>query len=97
MISDSAQKAKIGQIADLSDTQEFADVAAREQALISGHADTVFAGFITVSAPTRPALAAAVSQVERAASLAVCETRLLHGQQAQAFAVAALPLARSVF
>ena len=97
MISDAAQKAKIGQIADLSDAQEFADVTARERALISGHADLVFAGFVTVTAPTRPDLQTAVSQVERAAALAVCETRLLHGQQAQAFTVAALPLARSVF
>jgi hypothetical protein len=97
MISDAAQKAKIGQVADLSDTQELADVTARERALISGHADLVFAGFVTVTAPTRPDLLTAVGQVERAAALAVCETRILHGQQAQAFTVAALPLARSVF
>jgi Putative type VII ESX secretion system translocon, EccE len=97
MLSDAAQKAKIGQIADLSDAQELADVHARERALISGHADMIFAGFVTVTAPNWPELVAAVGQIERAAALAVCETRLLHGQQAQAFTVAALPLARSVF
>lgn len=97
MISDASQKAKIGQIADLADAQELDDVNAREQALISGHADMVFTGLITVTAPTRTELTTAVSQVERAASLAVCETRLLLGQQAQAFTIAALPLARGIW
>ncbi len=57
----------------------------------------VFSGLVTVTAPTRAALAAGVDQVERAAALAVCETRLLYGQQSQAFTAAALPLARGVW
>jgi hypothetical protein len=96
MITDSHQKAKIGQIADLSDAQEYDDVVARERALISGHADMAFSGFLAVTAGSESELSVAVSQVERAATQAACETRLLYGQQAQAFVVAALPLARGV-
>jgi hypothetical protein len=96
MITDSHQKAKIGQLADLSDAQEYEDVVSRERALIAGHADMEFSGFLAVTAETADALAAAVSQVERAATQAACETQVLYGQQAQAFIVAALPLGRSV-
>jgi hypothetical protein len=38
-VTDSAQRAKIGQIQDLSDHQQYEDVLTREQALVSGHAD----------------------------------------------------------
>ena len=55
-ITDSAQRAKIGQIQDLSDAQEYEDVLAREQALIAGHADMEFSGFVTVTAPSRDEL-----------------------------------------
>jgi len=96
MITDSHQKAKIGQIADLSDAQEYDDVVVRERALISGHADMAFSGFLAVTAGSESELSVAVSQVERAATQAACETRVLYGQQAQAFVVAALPFARSV-
>ena len=41
-------------------------------------------------------LDAAISEIEQAALHAECETRLLVGQQAQAFAAAALPLGRGV-
>lgn len=95
-ITDSAQKAKIGQLQDLSDRQEYEDVLAREQALISGHVDTEFSGFVTVTAPGRDELAAAVSQVEQAVGQSTCETRVLYGRQAQGFVVGALPFARSV-
>ncbi|MGH8994636.1 MAG: SCO6880 family protein [Acidimicrobiales bacterium] len=95
-ISDSAQKAKIGQIQDLSDQQEYQDIVDRERALISGHADVEFSGFIAISAPSEDMLSAAVSQIERAASQSACETRILYGRQTQGFVVAALPLAREV-
>ena len=45
-ITDSAQRAKIGQIQDLSDHQQYEDVLTREQALIAGHADMEFSGFV---------------------------------------------------
>ncbi len=95
-ITDSAQKAKVGQLQDLSDRQEYDDILAREQALIAGHVDMEFSGFLTVTAPGRDELAAAVSQVEQAAGQATCETRVLYGRQSQGFVVSALPFARSV-
>ena len=95
-VTDSAQKAKIGQILDLSDAQEYEDVLVREQALIAGHADVEFSGFVTVTAPSRDELAAAVSLIEQAVGQSTCETRILYGRQAQGFVVSALPFARSV-
>jgi hypothetical protein len=95
-LTDAEQKANAGRIADLSDAQEFQDVQDRERALIAGHADYQFSGFLTVTAPDLDALTSAVATIERAATQAGCETRILHGQQAQAFTVAALPLGRGV-
>ena len=95
-ITDSSQKAKVGQLEDLSDRQEYDDVLAREQALIAGHVDMEFSGFVTVSAATRDELAAAVAQVEQAVGQSTCENRVLYGRQAQGFVVCALPFARSV-
>ncbi len=95
-LTEAQQKAKIGRIADLADAQEYSDVLDRERALISGHADMRFSGFVAVTAATRDELRAAVATVERAAQQCGCETRTLFGQQSQAFTVAALPLARTV-
>lgn len=95
-ITEASQKAKIGRIADLADDQEYADVLDRERALIAGHADMRFTGFLAVTATGRDGLRSAVSAVERAASQCGCETRLLYGRQAQAFVAAALPLGRAV-
>jgi hypothetical protein len=95
-VTDSAQKARIGTIADQSDAQELSDVMDRERALIAGHADLRFTGLITVTAVTKDELDSALSQVQRAATQCGCETRLLCGQQARAFTAAALPLARKV-
>lgn len=95
IIADQAHKAKVGQVANLSDSQEYDDVVAREKALISGHADVEFTGWIAVTADSEDGLSAAVKQVERAAMQCGCETRTLFGQQSQAFVTAALPLGRS--
>jgi hypothetical protein len=94
MLTDAATKARIGQIADLKEAQQMADVNAREQALISGHADLEFSGFVTVTADTRADLDGAVAQIERAATAAGCSTQPVYGAQAQAFVTAALPLGR---
>jgi hypothetical protein len=64
--------------------------------LIGGHADLRFTGLLAVTAASREDLETAVAQVERAATQVGCETRRLAGQQARAFASAALPLARKV-
>jgi hypothetical protein len=95
-VTDSAQKARIGSLADLSDAKELSDVLDRESALISGHADIRFTGLVAVTANTKDELDSALSQVERAATQSGCETRRLFGQQARAFTAAALPLARKV-
>jgi hypothetical protein len=97
IIADQAQKAKVGQVQSLADVQEYRDVEAREQALIAGHADVELVGLVAVSAPTEAELESAVSSIERAAGQAGCETRVLYGQQSQAFLAAALPLARRIW
>jgi hypothetical protein len=94
MIADAGQKAKVGQVQDLSDIQEFEDVLVRERALISGHVDVDFTGLIAITATSEEELDGAARQVERAASQAGCETRILYGRQSQAFTVAALPIGR---
>jgi hypothetical protein len=95
-MTDSAQKARLGTIADQSDAQELSDVMDRERALIAGHADLRFTGLIAVTAATKEELDSALSQVQRAATQCGCETRLWCGRQARAFTAAALPLARKV-
>lgn len=96
-VADATQKAKVGQIADLSDAQEYADLQARERSVVSGHTDVEFSGFVTVTASTLEGLEAARSVVTRAASQAACEVRPLYGRQLQGFVLAALPLARRAF
>jgi hypothetical protein len=94
--TDSMQKARIGAISDLAEAEELNDVLDRERALVAGHADLRFTGMLTVTAHIPDDLEAAVAAVERAAIQSGCETRRLLGQQAQAFAAGALPLARRV-
>ena len=96
-VTDAHHKAKVGQVQELSDVQEFNDLLKREQALINGHADVEFSGFITVTASSEEGLTAAVALIERSAGQSGCETRVLYGRQSQGFVVAALPLGRSVF
>jgi hypothetical protein len=95
-ITEAQQNAKIGKITDLSADQEYADVLARERALISGHADMRFSGFVAITASTLDELTASVAATQRAANQCGCETRVLYSRQAQAFTVAALPLGRGV-
>ena len=95
-ISDQAQRAKIGQIEDASQTAEYHDVLQQEADLTAGHGILRYTGLIAVSAPTIEELDAAVAAIEQAAIQASCETRLLVGQQAVAFTAAALPLCRRV-
>ena len=95
-ISDAAQRQRIGQIEDASQTAEFQDVLQQEADLTAGHGILRYTGLISVSARTADELDAAVAAIEQAAIQASCETRLRVGQQAQAFTAAALPLCRSV-
>jgi hypothetical protein len=94
--TDATQKARIGALANLSDEAEWCDVIDRERALLNGHADLRITGLVAVTAPSQDELEAAVAEMERAAIQSGCETRRLFGQQARAYAAAALPLARKV-
>lgn len=96
LISDAAQRRKIGQIDDAVSSAELDDVLQQEADLTAGHGVLRVSGLVSVSAPTVDELDAAVAAVEQAAIQASCETRRLVGQQAQAFTAAALPLCRSV-
>ncbi|MGX1696708.1 SCO6880 family protein [Microbacterium keratanolyticum] len=96
LISDAAQRRKIGQIDDAASSAELDDVLQQEADLTAGHGVLRVSGLVSVSAPTVDELDAAVAAVEQAAIQASCETRRLVGQQAQAFTAAALPLCRPV-
>lgn len=96
LISDSAQRQKMGQIEDAAQTAEYGDVLQQEADLTAGHGVLRFTGLISVSAPTPDELDTAVAAIEQAAIQASCETRRLVGQQAQAFTAVALPLCRTV-
>lgn len=95
-ISDQAQRQRIGQVEDASQSAEFRDVLQQEADLTAGHGVLRYTGLISVSAETVEDLDAAVAAIEQAAIQASCETRLLVGQQAVAFTAAALPLGRRV-
>lgn len=95
-ISDAAQRQKVGQIEDASQTAEYHDVLQQEADLTSGHGVLRYTGLIAISATSNDELEAAVSAIEQAAIQASCETRRLVGQQAQAFVAAALPLCRGI-
>jgi hypothetical protein len=95
-LSDAAQRARMGQIEDARYTAEYQDVLAQEAELTAGHGVMRMTGLIAVSASTPAELESAVAAIEQAAIQASCETRRLVGQQAQAFAAAALPLCRPV-
>ncbi len=96
LISDAAQRQKMGQIEDASQTAEYGDVLQQEADLTAGHGVLRYTGLISVSAPTSEELDTAVAAIEQAAIQASLETRRLVGQQAQAFTAAALPLCRVV-
>lgn len=95
-ISDAAQRTRIGQIEDAAQTAEYTDVLQQETDLTAGHGILRTVGLLSVSAPNPEELERAVAAIEQAAVQASCETRRLWGQQAQAFAAAALPLCREV-
>jgi len=94
-VSDAAQRQRIGQIEDAQQDAEYHDVLRQEADLTAGHGVLRATGFITVSATTPDELEQAVAAIEQTAIQASCETRRLWGQQAQAFATAALPLCRA--
>ncbi|MGC5412501.1 SCO6880 family protein, partial [Streptomyces sp. DT225] len=63
---------------------------------IAGHADVALTGLLTVSADSEDELRSACAVVETAAVGAQLDLRPLTWQQAEAFTVAAMPLALAV-
>lgn len=95
-ISDATQRQRIGQIEDAQQSAEYNDVLQQEADLTAGHGILRTTGLVVVSAQDPDELERAVADIEQAAIQASCETRRLWGQQAQAFAAAALPLCRVI-
>ncbi|MFJ2783883.1 SCO6880 family protein [Streptomyces sp. NPDC093249] len=95
IIADASERARRGQVDSEADAVEYGDVKERERQLIAGHADVAMTGLLTVSADTDQALDSACAQIETAAVAAQVDLRRLLYQQPQAFALAALPLART--
>lgn len=94
--ADAAHRTRIGQIEDEATRADAAELLRREADLVAGHGDLRFTGLITVTAATLEELQAARTATEAAAAQAMCEIRPLVGQQGQAHAAAALPLARGL-
>ncbi|MDR1449144.1 MAG: hypothetical protein LBI84_02895 [Propionibacteriaceae bacterium] len=59
-IADQAQRVKIGQIEDTTQTAEHQDVLQQEADLTSGHGIVRYTGLISVGAPAEPELQAAL-------------------------------------
>ncbi|MFJ9551245.1 SCO6880 family protein [Streptomyces erythrochromogenes] len=95
IISDAAERRRKGMVDNEEDNVEYADVKDRERQLIAGHADVALTGLLTVTAESDALLDAACAQIETAAVTAQVDLRRLICQQPDAFALAALPLART--
>ncbi len=94
LISNQEVKLKQQKIITFADRAELSDVQEREAHLVAGHGDMAFAGMITVTGRTLDELTEAVGRIRQAVIQAGCESRVLAGQQMQAFTAAALPFAR---
>ncbi|MFF7476800.1 SCO6880 family protein [Streptomyces sp. NPDC008092] len=95
IIADANERARRGQVDSEEDSVEYADVKTRERQLIAGHADVALTGLVTVTAETDALLEAACAQIETHAVTSGVDLRRLNYQQPDAFALAALPLART--
>ncbi|SFY48669.1 SCO6880 family protein [Streptomyces sp. F-1] len=95
IIADANERARRGQVDSEEDSVEYADVKQRERQLIAGHADIALTGLVTITAETDALLDAACAQIETHAVTSGVDLRRLNYQQPDAFAVAALPLART--
>jgi hypothetical protein len=93
-MADAGTRARVGRVEDEASRAAAAELTRREEDLIAGHGDLRFVGLVAVSAASLSELKDACGSVESAAAQAGCELRRLVGQQVQAYAAAALPLAR---
>jgi hypothetical protein len=95
IIADANERSRRGQVDSEEDSVEYADVKTRERQLIAGHADVALTGLVTVTADTDALLDAACAQIETHAVTSGVDLRRLNYQQPDAFALSALPLART--
>ncbi|MFJ1673067.1 SCO6880 family protein [Streptomyces bottropensis] len=95
IIADANERARRGQVDSEEDSVEYADVKTRGRQLIAGHADVALTGLVTVTAETDALLDAACAQIETHAVTSGVDLRRLNYQQPDAFALTALPLART--
>lgn len=95
IIADANERARRGQVDSEEDSVEYADVKQRERQLIAGHVDVALTGLVTVTAETDALLDAACAQIETHAVTSGVDLRRLNYQQPDAFALTALPLART--
>ncbi|WP_125778001.1 SCO6880 family protein [Antribacter gilvus] len=84
-ITEAAQRAKVGQIDDATQTAEYDDVLTQEAELAAGHGVLRAIGLITVTAADAEQLEHDIAAVEQTAIQAGCETRRLWGQQSAGF------------
>jgi hypothetical protein len=93
-LADATARARIGQIEDEAHRAAAHELTRREEDLIAGHGDLRFVGLISVTATVVEDLEDACLALQTSAGQAGCDLHRLVGQQVQAFAAAALPLAR---
>jgi hypothetical protein len=93
---DEVTRRKLRLIRTARDAQEAQAVAQIDREQAFGHVRHRYALLVTVTAPDVEALEHDVRQVKRLLSRAGCETVTLYGEQDQAFAAGALPLARGL-
>jgi hypothetical protein len=93
-VADAATRSRIGQVEEETHRAAATELARREADLIAGHGDLRFVGLISVTATTIEELEDACLALQTSAGQAGCDLQRLVGQQVQAFAAAALPLAR---
>lgn len=93
-IADAAARHRIGQVEEEVHRAAADELTRREEDLIAGHGDLRFVGLVSVTATSAEELEEACLSLQASAGQAGCELRRLVGQQVQAFAAAALPIAR---
>ncbi len=94
--SDGALRRRLGRLDTAAQAARETDTAQREADITAGHLDMRHTGLITVTAGDPEALRDAVTRIRQAAAAAGCDTKVLYGQQMQAFHAATLPLTRGL-
>ncbi|MBV8297882.1 MAG: PrgI family protein [Acidimicrobiia bacterium] len=94
-LSDEELRARAGFLATARRQREHEGIVRRERDLADGHLEYQYSAYVTVSAPGRAELEAAVAEVSEAASRSRLELRRLYGQQDVAFTMT-LPIGRGL-